>query len=580
VQLCEPRWCLSPEDEKREQLTGSFAMIRLVDHAVVVSLRQVEMHGLQDLAVEILAHEIGHHVYCPADLTDNARSLARIRAGLPTREQFAPFIANLYTDLLINDRLQRIASLRMADVYRKLAAPAPGRLWTLYMRIYELLWSLPRGELATGASDQRLEYDAQLGARLIRSYAKDWLEGAGKFAVLCLAYLLEDTGKDPESLRASWQDTKNAGQGGVPDGLTEIDDSEQSGAIHPAEDPDLSGVECDNAAEQEQAGAEGKAKATKRTGVKSMKKYRGPLEYGDVLRATGLELDQRELTARYYRERALPHLIRFPVRTVPQATDPLPEGLDVWDIDSPLEEIDWLGTVQSGPYVIPGVTTRRRLSGASPGTTPETVPVDFYLGVDCSGSMGDPAQHLSYPVLAGAIITLSALRAGSRVMVALSGEPGKTITTDGFVRDERAILKILTSYLGAGTSFGIHRLDETFRTRPATARPAHILIVSDNDIFSSLDRSADWRLGWDVAREAAAKAGGGATYVLELPEVILRHATTHSGIVRMTADSWNVSPVSTMEELVEFARRFSQASYGQKAARRTTRNTASSGTTS
>jgi hypothetical protein len=120
VQLSEPRWCLNASDEKREHLQGSFAMIRLVDHAVVISLSQVRNQGLDEFSIEIMAHEIGHHVYTPADLSDNARMLARIRAGLPTKERLAPWIANLYEDLLINDRLQRVAGLNMAGVYQRL----------------------------------------------------------------------------------------------------------------------------------------------------------------------------------------------------------------------------------------------------------------------------------------------------------------------------------------------------------------------------------------------------------------------------------------------------------------------------
>ena len=171
VQLSEPRWCVNVEDEKYEQLSGSFAMIRLVDHAVVISLRQVQEKQITQFALEILAHEIGHHVYCPADLTDNARLLARIRAGLPTKEPLAAMVGNLYTDLFINDRLQRSAGLNMAGVYQALNVPSQDRMWTLYMRIYENLWALPKATIARGTTDDRIEFDAQLGARLIRSYA-------------------------------------------------------------------------------------------------------------------------------------------------------------------------------------------------------------------------------------------------------------------------------------------------------------------------------------------------------------------------------------------------------------------------
>ena len=104
--------------------------------------------GLGDFAQEVLAHEIGHHVLAPATLTDHGRMIARMRWGLPTVEKHAPMIANLYTDLLINDRLaaqRRIAHGRR--VYRRARRSEKGgaALWRVYLRIYEILWSL-RGE--------------------------------------------------------------------------------------------------------------------------------------------------------------------------------------------------------------------------------------------------------------------------------------------------------------------------------------------------------------------------------------------------------------------------------------------------
>jgi hypothetical protein len=392
---------------------------------------------------------------------------------------------------------------------------------------------------------------------------------------------LADEAARTQKLLAIWHDTRCAGQGAIPDGLTEIDDDELTGAIHPADDPELSGID-----EDPRDASKGRAR---RTGTKTAKNYRQPIDYADVLKAAGVNLDPAEVTARYYRERAVPHLIPFPVRKLPQATDPLPESLDVWDVTTPLEEIDWLGTLLQSPHVIPGVTTRQRLYGTSPGADPETVPVDLYLGVDCSGSMGNPAHHLSYPVLAGAIIALSALRVGARVKVVLSGEPGRTISTAGFERDAATVLKTLTSYLGTGYSFGIHRLAETFvafrsathsrsiRVSPVhqaasehrrdayATRPVHILIVSDNDMFSMLDSKSNQTLGWDVARQSVESAGGGGTFVLELPERV-RASTwsqdTSGYLERIRAMGWCVSVVSSMEELVAFARDFSHGKFG------------------
>lgn len=562
VQLHGPAWCRTTEEEKQELLSGSFAMIRLVDHSIVISLRQVEELALAGFAKEILAHEIGHHVYCPADLTDNARLLARTRAGLPTKEHAAPQVANLYADLLINDRLQRSAGLDISGVYVELGSQCREQLWTLYMRIYEALWKLPRGTLALGNCTLRLEQDALLGARLIRSYAKHWLGGAGRFAALCLPYLIEDEANAASKGLVIWCDTRDAGRGGLPDGLAEIDPEELSGAIHPAEDPDLSGL--DEIPDDGEADA-GKGRTPgELSGRKSNKTYRQPFEYREVLKAAGVDLDDRALTARYYRERALPHLVPFPVRQLPRAVDPLPEGLDVWDVGAPLETIDWPGTLLTSPVVVPGVTTRQRLFGDSPGHERQRTPYDLYLGVDCSGSMGDPAHTLSYPVLAGTIIALSALRAGSRVKVVLSGEPGRTLATDDFVRDEATVLRTLASYLGTGYAFGIHRLGDTFTAnRPGSARPVHILIVSDNDIFSMLNQKGSGRIGWDVAAEALKRCGGAGTFVLQIPALMAsgRHSPE---VERLQQEGWNVSLVTTMEELLAFAQQFSRVNYDRR----------------
>lgn len=557
TKLSEPRWCFSATAEKQEKLEQSFAMIRLVDHAVVISLRQVVEEGLQDFAVEILAHEIGHHVYAPADLVDNARLMTYVRAGLPTVEALAPFIANLYTDLLINDRLQRQAGLDMAGVYRCLVkASLADRLWTMYMHICEVLWSLPSNTLAAGEMDEKIRCDAQLGARLVRAYARDWLGGAGRFACLCLPYLLADGLHSWQSrlVYMPWLDAQRAGAGDrIPDGLTAIDELEESGAIHPGDDPDLSGFgDLDSEGGPDETPAQGGA--TRVGGHKNT--YRDPAGFVELMKSLGVDVAAEDLVIRYYRERALPHLIRFPERIVRESADPLPEGLDPWDPSSPLAELDWVESVIRSPHVIPGVTTVQRVYGTTAGDSPEREPVDLYLGVDCSGSMRNPQVQLSYPVLAGAVMVLSALRAGARVKATLSGEPGRYSETPDFLRDERAILRILTGYLGTGYAFGILRLRDTFLQGIRLTRPVHILIITDNDIFYMLKEVRD---GWEMARQALAVAGGGGSMVLNVPGT----GRMNTEMERLRDMGWEVHRVTTQEDLVRFAREFSRRTYEQ-----------------
>lgn len=588
VKLSSPRWCLTEADEEQEGLTSSFAMIRLTDHAVVVSLRQVRDQGLQDHAREILAHEVGHHVLAPADLRDNARLLARVRRGLPGREDYGPLVANLYTDLLINDRLQRDHGLDMAGVYTILDKGEPaGTLWSLCMRICEILWSLPRQSLchkgafaglgggpsagkagkggkggkkkAASAPNMNPEGDASLGARLARTYARDWLAGAGRFAALCLPYLMRDTEKG--EAMAVWLDALAPGAGGeIPDGLTGVDADELEGALHPALDAELTGLSDMGEEEGEDArtGAEGAGGRARQGG--GDKEHRTPQEYRELMKGLGVELPPEEMVAAYYRERALPHLVPYPSRTVRQAADPLPEGLAAWDAGDELSTLDWMESLVRSPYVIPGVTTVQRDYGQSQGNDPEKRPVDFYLGVDCSGSMINPAVNLSYPVLAGAVITLSALRAGARAMITLSGEPGEYSQTDGFIRDEKTLLRVLTGYLGTGYAFGILRLKQNFLdVEPSRFRdrPAHIMLVTDSDIFTMLNEVPD---GWGIAAQALEWAGGGGTMVLHMP-----YRQSHeAGQERLKEQGWDVHLLSTWEDLVRFARAFSRRTYGDK----------------
>jgi len=556
TRLRAPTLCLTARDARRQGLTTSFAMIRLQDQAVVVSLDEVRACGVEEFAVEVLAHEIGHHVFAPATLTDHVRMIARMRRALPTLEQHAAMVANLYTDLLINDRLQRGAGLRMAGVYRAMAARRPGAggaVWALYMRIYEILWSLERGSLGGGKTDDRLEGDAWLGARLVRSYARDWLDGSGRFAALLLPHLLED--QESAELIAKLMDTRAAAAGGEPSGLVEVDPGEESGAIHPAQDPELSELEGDEATEAPPGTVERNRSATGQA--------REPFEYGAILRAAGIDITDHEAAVRYYRERALPHLVPFPGRPGPRGGDPLPEGLEPWELGDPLDAADWLQTVLQSPHVVPGMTTVQRVWGTTEAHEPRRVPLDLDLYVDSSGSMPNPQVVTSYPALAGAILCLSALRAGASVQVTLWSGARQFTMTPGFVRDETQILRVLTDFFGGATAFPIHVLRDTWASRPRTANPAHVLVISDDGVSTMFDKDERGNSGWDVAAAALAAARGGGTFVLNIQPGWERFSYNSYETIRQARDrqGWQVHAVASMEELVAFARWFSKLHY-------------------
>jgi len=559
TRLRDPALCTSRVAASKEGLSGSFAMIRLLDQSVVVDLPLVTELGLTDYALEILAHEIGHHILAPGSAGDQFRLLARMRRALPTLEQHAPMVANLYTDLLINDRLQRHAGLRMADIYRKLEQQknddpekkGSGAVWTLYMRIYENLWQLPKGELGGGAADEALDTDAWLGARLIRVYANDWMVAAGRFATLLLPYLVGDT--DALGPSRYFHDTRDAARGCQTYGAQQIEDDEADGVLHPVHDPRISGLDQEEPA----------AVAAPSQGSGQL---REPFELGEILKASGINLSDHEIAIRYYRERALPHLVAFPSRPAPESDEPQMEGLEPWETGDALDEIDWLQSVMQSPRPIPGVTTVRRTYGREPARAHDAVPVDLDMYVDSSGSMPNPQQRISYLALAGAIIALSALRAGSKVQVTLWSGKNQVMQTPGFVRDEEMILGVLTDSFCGATAFPIHCLRETYAGK--RERPAHILMISDDGITTMFDQDELGNSGWDVSARAMEKAGAGGTMALNLDRDWdngqpskwrqqiyddLRRARREQG--------WDIHAVEQFEDLLAFARAFSRKHY-------------------
>lgn len=562
LRLRAPVLCSNAESAKREGLGNGLAMIRLDDHRVVLNLPALRKLELDAHPVEVLAHEIGHHLFVPADLSDHGRLLARVRRGLPSVENQAPMIANLYADLLINDRLQRQVGLSMDALYRKLAGSDPGPLWQLYLRIYEHLWALPEGTLVRTEMSRSAEGDALLGAQLIRAYAQDWLDGAGGFALLCLPYLIEQRGQKPPTALSAWLDLDQVSAAdGTPDGLANVDPGELV-AVHPANDPRIGGVLDGQDAEAGEERGNGDKGLARSDGEGGTGQRRDPLEYGQILRQLGMNLSDHEVATRYYRELARPHLVRFPVRIIPEIAEPQAEGIESWQPGEPLEDIDWFQTVLVSPIVIPGLTTVKRVYGTSPGGLPAREAVDLDLYVDCSGSMPDPKRSFSPITLAGTIVALSAFRAGARVQATLWSGPGQYQCTAGFVRDEDAVLRVLTGYIGGSTQFPLNVLRDSHSERKPNDRPAHILVLSDDGIDTILNPDERGTAGAQVVANALAKARGGMSLALNV-----RKGWNRPNLVALLEQlQIKEYRVSNWEQLIAFARAFSQASYAEAAA--------------
>lgn len=552
--LCDPILCTTRIQASAEGVSESFAAIRFTDKRVVIDLESVKKKKLDKYAVEILAHEAGHHVYCPANQTANYRMLAKIHKALPGLQQHISSIANMYCDLLINDRLKRQASLRMDQVFIALgkAGSTSSPVWILYMRIYEVLWKLDKGTLCDATLPPAMESDAWLGSRIIRVYAHDWLTGASRFAVLFARYLDQDEERESPGSFRIFLDLNNALSGCEPSGIVAIDKGDAD-ILHPGEDPLLSGVYIPSVPVQmEEVNEAGTGQA------------REPWEYGEIIRASGSRLTDHEIAVKYYRERALPYLLPYPSVVHPRTADPVPEGLESWSLGDSFDELDYLQSVTSSPVMIPGVTTFKRMYGSQDGSESDVVPMDLDIYVDCSGSMANPQKNTSWLTLAGAIIALSALRSGSSVQVTLWSGKHDVMQTPGFTRSEKEILTVLTGYFGGMTCFPIHCLRETYLER-TRERVTHILMISDDGISTMFDSDEKNNSGWDISAAALASAGGGGTFALNLPGGFLDSTKAHWGgdssrVIKKAVQEqgWALYAISDWEDLMDFARQFAQ----------------------
>src|SRR5262249_37783793 len=99
--LLRPPLFLEERQAAERGMAGQLAAIRLTDQTVIVNPTTLRNMHLEGHALAVLAHEIGHHVYVPGNLADNARMIAAIKPvlfGLPA--DTPAFVANLYGDLL------------------------------------------------------------------------------------------------------------------------------------------------------------------------------------------------------------------------------------------------------------------------------------------------------------------------------------------------------------------------------------------------------------------------------------------------------------------------------------------------
>lgn len=521
---------LHPPNMVRDSATGTFAWFTFPP-SISIDLDELGRQGAEHHLVSVFAHEIGHHVLSPSTrivsfklMQQMARAIVASdpRRAIPVTRT-ARHLSNLWSDLLINDRVVRMqrrlhpgTEPDMITLWRTLTAgePVSNAAWWVLMRAYELLWSLPSNTLCPNDPPAvpesvredvraRLQVDpAALDVSTVRKDLQD-KERAHHAAALrvqalqdelllsqpvqpvadaeYLAQAVRTFGADPvggaltfgmvlvpylvlESMIPEGEALPGGGcaeQDGAPATATEL--------AQVLADPRLDEPPIHPAAAAVGAPAPDQAPGQSYGVAQTLALFSGS--------------DPNAVMLAWYEAQARPWIRPLLQSGRGVAEQGIPGPLETWELGDDATELDWPATLAVNPVVVPGVTTRRRTQlPDDPVATTEAVSLDLYI--DSSGSMPHPDRGSS-AVLAGMILVLSVLKGGGRVRVTSWSGRGQVAGDSVYTRDRLEIMRQLTTFFGGGTVFPLDLLADRY---PPGERDRdelrHLVVLSDDGLMS------------------------------------------------------------------------------------------------
>lgn len=399
----------------------------------------------------IVKHELGHR-FCSYDKI-TALFLIRkaekelIGCGFTKNDskQLSGTVLNLFADTCINTALVYDKDEDIPWAYKELSASKKGQdaLWYVYMNSYEQLWNkpiLPEGSIS--------EEEKMAGTEIFELFnqrnplEKSWWEDAiGKYARILAPFLKKES---PNS-QASAQVMDKSASGSIPKGK------------------ELEGILDEIAKRIAEIGEDGLPK--NENAVREFREFID--EYG--LNAGTGDGNAVNASIMFYEQLAKKYNVRFASKPFgnPRGS---PFSLKKWGPCDPIGDLDISQSVISSGVLIPGSTTQKWQSRVAQrkGGEHEAIPtLDIFL--DSSGSMPNPLEVVSLPVLSGFVAARRAIRNGVRV-VNYSKRYNALPRATGL----RQIYESLVAYYGGGTNFPVNELLEN----PADD-PRLTLIITD-----------------------------------------------------------------------------------------------------
>jgi hypothetical protein len=538
--LAQAQWSrfLLLREPGEDSAQPSVAQIDLRSRQVTVNAEMILKNDLGDTLEAILAHEVGHHVRFPATMQTQARLRLFERTIVPFDDYS---LINLFTDLMINERLGERMRGPIMKIYRSFTATevfhADGQwkrdpAFLFYLAIYEELFGLASGELMGPAAISFGEIfpayraEARVLAENLFVLGPNLYTQFLYFLSVMVRYVTPPEDDRPESthpLRCGrGEPTPDEWAEAVTPSAAELDAIRRALEEKWFESDQAERIEQNNRAENRIAGLPG---------------------FGTQNAAM-----VPEIMAAYYRQQAELFLVRPPPQRRMGELQ-VPTTLEEWEVGDPTRDIDWTATLLLRGSELGKALPLKRIKVAEE----EGLEAPFWqprmeLYLDVSGSMPNACVAINSMTLAALILATGTVRAGGWVRALLYSSAPVMYWEWG--RSASEVSRFLMHYIGGGTDFPFHILSASVR-ECAGDQPIRV-IITDRDFDANIDQ--------DPTNPGVVAAAATASPKF----VLLLHAPKSERIVKYRELGASVIPVETLEDFPRLAAQLTLALFPEE----------------
>lgn len=427
-----------------------------------------------DYYYAICLHEISHYQLIPYDGLINAKLL---KAAMKyVNQHFAPIVVNVFSDLLIDTKLNKkfsnLISWELRKTYQHIINKNGNKLSNFSNFLFLAYENLMNVEILKDDSPSEVKNVAKRVSNVVLKNFEDetkWEEKVAK-----VAYHLKSLINDTFSLVGSgYQQKSGKVKRKSPDkGKSEIEFPEDILEImdNPLENKNSDKLRRDNEDDLKQK-AEEFAKSTPYSEFGAPAGQAGILIDGNPLATWYRGLAQNLIEIKIYEERPIGNLPVYP---------------EVWRIGEPIEELDLVQTILTSPIIIPNITTKKWSKKESSGQLKEKQIPDLLIVIDSSGSMnwnytsmiksGKGPYHTAL-IAAFASLQYAASKGAKFSIINFSNRADICQWTSNYQEAEKTLLR----YQGGGTVLPIKEIAQQCEKAD---RKVLIFIITDFGIYN------------------------------------------------------------------------------------------------